>query len=441
MARLSSVWAFEMHGASYVDVCCSSVSPSQPLAPDAFVTMAVRKVMKVMKKETSYARLSPLAKGRIIGMREKGAERGEIAKKVKKTDGASPSIKTVDDVLARFEEDPEWDGTEDRTAGGRPRDVTEKQLEKIQNILLMEVGKHVVSAAYVKRILKELRHVPDRTIQRSFRRLGYSYLYRRRKQAIGDKYKPARLAYCKWLLRQDQAFLDKFAYVDGTAFYRPRTEEEQRDQTRACLGPRGWRLADGSDSLEDKNVGHSAYAKSQGKVVKIWGLFFNGRLEYWVFPEETDEKGKKKSANMTGARYNYFVKTFLAQWKRRCYPRFPKGEKVPLVKDFERFLRWDETKEFDNMKAERDAGFSTVKHHPKVSPDFNAIEGWWKVVQQRLSLTAPVALESRAAFLKRLRCTVVWLNKNARDHAMKLCTNQKVRARDVKKLQGARCRW
>ena len=257
----------------------------------------------------------------------------------------------------------------------------------------------------------------------------------------GDKYKPDRLLYCDWLLKQVQTFLNKFAYVDGTTFFLPRDEEEKSDKQRACLGRRGWRLEDGSDSLEDKNVGPSAYAKSQGKPVKIWGLFFNGRLEYWVLPEEVDDKGKKKTVNMTGARYNYFVKTFLAKWKRKCYPSFPKGEKVPLVKDYEKFLRWDKTKEFDNMGAERAAGFNTVKQHPKVSPDLNAIEGWWRVVQQRLYLTAPVALESRADFLKRLRRTVDWLNKNARAQAKKLCTNQKERARAVKKLDGARCKW
>ena len=103
--------------------------------------------------------------------------------------------------------------------------------------------------------------------------------------------------------------------------------------------------------------------------------FFNGRLEYWVLPEEATEKGKKKSANMTGARYNYFVKTFLKKWKRKCYPNFPRDEKVPLIKDHEKFLRWDRTKEIDNMGAERDAGFKTVVQHPKLSPDFNAIEG------------------------------------------------------------------
>ena len=408
------------------------------------VAMPFSKVMKTVTKrakQLTFARLSPLAKGRIIGLREKGAKRSEIADRVPKKDGLAPSLKAIDNVLDRFEQEPEWDGCEHRTAGGRPRDVTVKQLESIRKILVREVGKTRVSATYVKRVLPELRRVPDRTIQRSFQRLGYAYLRRRGKQAIGEKFKPARLKYCDWLLKQDQTFLNKFAYVDGTTFYRPRTEEEQRDQERAALGPRGWRLEDGSDALEDKNVGASSYAKSQGKPIKIWGLFFNGRLEYWALPEETDAKGKKKSMNMTGARYHYFVTTFWKSWKRKCYPNFPKDEKVPLIKDYERFLRWGVDSDYNNLKAESDAGFSTVKMHPKSSPDFNAIEGWWRVLQERLSVTAPVSRESRADFLKRLRRTVTWLNDHARNHAKSLCTNQKARARAVKKLQGARCQW
>ena len=403
-------------------------------------SMPVHKEMRKLK-QPSFARLSASGKGRIVGMREKGTGRAEIMQRVQKQDGKSPSFKTVDFILQRFDDDPDWDGVEDRTAGGRPRGLTAKQEKKSQKILLRDVGKHVVSATHVKRNFKEIRRVSDKTLQRTFHRLGYDYLYRRGKAAIGDKYKPARLKYCDWLLKQEQSFLNTFAYVDGTTFFRPRTEEENRDKQRACLGPRGWRLADGSDSLEDKHVAASSYAKSQGKPVKIWGLFFNGRLEYWTLPEERDAKGKKKSANMTGARYNKFVKTFFAKWRRKCYPTFPKKSKVPLIKDFEKFLRWDHKKDFDNMKAERDAGFSTVAQHPKLSPDFNAIEGWWSVLQQRLYLTAPVALEPRSDFLKRLRRTVAWLNKHARQHGKKLCTNQKERARAVKKLQGARCKW
>ena len=122
----------------------TSVATSLPLAAGALDAMPFLKVMKKFTK-ISYARLSPLAKGRIIGMREKGAKREDIRTEVKKTDGSSPSLLTVDLVLDRFKKDPEWDGCEKRTAGGRPRDVTEEQLAEIHKILLRDVGKHLVS--------------------------------------------------------------------------------------------------------------------------------------------------------------------------------------------------------------------------------------------------------------------------------------------------------
>ena len=149
-----------------------------------------------MKRKPSFARLSPLAKGRIIGMREAGFKRGVIAKKVKKKDGRATTIRTVDTILQRFSEDPDWDGVEHREAGGRPRLLTLKQEAKILQVLLRDVGRQVVSASHVKRNLPELRRVSDRLVQRTFHRMGYAYRYRRRKAAVGEQYKPARLKYC-----------------------------------------------------------------------------------------------------------------------------------------------------------------------------------------------------------------------------------------------------
>ena len=71
--------------------------------------MPAIKVMKKTKKP-SFARLTPLAKGRIVGLREVGTERKNIVQRVKKKDGKSPSLQAVDNVLQRFKEDPEWDG-------------------------------------------------------------------------------------------------------------------------------------------------------------------------------------------------------------------------------------------------------------------------------------------------------------------------------------------
>ena len=88
------------------------------------------------------------------GMREKGAESAEIAGVVKKTDGTSASVQTGDSILQRLKEAPEGNGREDRIAGGRPRDVAAKQLKSIRRSLLRDVGKHVESATYVKRMLR-----------------------------------------------------------------------------------------------------------------------------------------------------------------------------------------------------------------------------------------------------------------------------------------------
>lgn len=155
-------------------------------------TMPVRKAMKKAARKVSFARLSPLAKGRIIGMREAGTERKDIAKQVKKKDGRSPSILAVDNVLGRFKEQPDWDGIEEREAGGRPRDLSPRQEAQILKILLQDVGKLVVSATHVKSSLPDIRSIPDRTIQRTFERLGYAYLYRRAEACWPDP--PAKIA-------------------------------------------------------------------------------------------------------------------------------------------------------------------------------------------------------------------------------------------------------
>ena len=94
-----------------------------------------------------------------------------------------------------------------------------------------------------------------------------------------------------------------------------------------------------------------------------------------------------------------------------------------------------------NLRALRNAGCVVVQRHPKYSPDLNAIEGWWRVLRERLEQAAPEELETRDAFVARLRRTVNWLNEHRWEQGLKLCTNQKERAADVNLLLGAKTKW
>ena len=173
---------------------------------------------------------------------------------------------------------------------------------------------------------------------------------------------------CRGSTGQPRRDLLRWAYVDGTSFYLARTPEEHADNQRASLGKHVWRLETGQDSLEDKNVGASSYAKAQGLPIKIWGFFCDGRLEYYVLPKALTSKGKVTTQHMNGRRYRHMVRTKFATWRRNCWPR----GRVFIAKDYERFLRHPAT-----VEAEAEAGCDPIEQFPKCSPDFNAIEGWW----------------------------------------------------------------
>ena len=85
-----------------------------------------------------------------------------------------------------------------------------------------------------------------------------------------------------------------------------------------------------------------------------------------------------------------------------------------------------------HLRAGEDAGFKTLNAHAKRSPDLNAVENAWDLLQDRLLLTAPVQLEA-------LRQIVGWMDQNARKSGRALRRDQKKRATQVKKLKGARC--
>ena len=60
--------------------------------------MATRK--RKRSPSPSYVRLDAFARGEILGMRQAGATREEIQRKVRKKDGRSASATGIDDVIA-----------------------------------------------------------------------------------------------------------------------------------------------------------------------------------------------------------------------------------------------------------------------------------------------------------------------------------------------------
>ena len=56
----------------------------------------------------SFARLTPAARNRIIGMALASAPKSEMRDKVRKTDGLPPSLRAIDDLLTIVRDDPEW---------------------------------------------------------------------------------------------------------------------------------------------------------------------------------------------------------------------------------------------------------------------------------------------------------------------------------------------
>ena len=58
----------------------------------------------------------------------------------------------------------------------------------------------------------------------ALRRLGLAWRLRRCKTAVLKKHRSSRVAYCRWVLRQPQSELNRWAYIDGTTFYLAGTE-------------------------------------------------------------------------------------------------------------------------------------------------------------------------------------------------------------------------
>ena len=217
----------------------------------------------------TYSRMDVWARGMIWGMSLMGASRDQICEAVLKRDGTAPTVRAVDDVIARKRAEPEWRGEE--VHSGRPKVLTAAQQQRLVDLVFAERGKAKVTVNFCRRRLRFLRKVSRQTVERALCNAGLRWLRRRSKTLVPHLGKLARIKYADWLLSRRQDFLNRFAYTDGTTFYLARGPADEANKKRAALGKHVWRMANGKDGLWDENVGPSLYAKSQGSGTRKWG--------------------------------------------------------------------------------------------------------------------------------------------------------------------------
>lgn len=181
-----------------------------------------------MPPKTSFARFTPFSRGKIVGKAKEGASTKAIRKTVLKKDGRLASLRAIDAVVAKANSDPSWQG-EDSSAGGRPPAFTPSQVCELKKLIDDEVGLAKVTIPYMRKRLPFLRAVTLECVRLTLQRLGLAWRLRRRKAAVARKYKPDRLKYSRWVLKQPDAELKRWAYVDGTSIYLARTAEEHED--------------------------------------------------------------------------------------------------------------------------------------------------------------------------------------------------------------------
>ena len=365
----------------------------------------------------AMARLTPFEVGQVKAHAYHGLGPAEIARIVKKSDGAAPSEQGIADVLQRLADEPKWRG-ERKRGSGRPR-CTPRSLDKaIVKEVFRSRGSRKVTVAYLQQKIPAARRISRSCVAARLQEAGLMYLRRRKKSLVPEKYKQERLDFAESVKRMHHATLRRWAYTDGMVFYLDRSDVGVEHTQRAALGAFVWRKADCSDAMYSDCVGPSAYNKAQGLPVRVWGVLARGVLHITILPE---------GEVMNRWWYAWIIEHRFPGWLGDC---------DKIVQDFERCLRCPEP-----LAAFAKLSVGLVENYPRCSQDLNAIENAWALLRDRVYETMPTHVESRADFCVRLRYAVEWLNRNRHSRLLELCDNQKERASKVLEHEGGRTKW
>jgi hypothetical protein len=228
-------------------------------------------------KTSSRTHLNPFLRGVVYGLFLAGYTYQEIADEVTKPDGEHLCQQSVASVVesAKACGGLEWDG-EQALGAGRPRCTSDALDKQILRLVFKYRGKAVVTVNFIKKHIMAARKLSDRTVSRRLGDAGLAWLRRRRKTLVSEVHRALRVEWAQWVLARTVATLSRWAYTDGTVFYLARDATSQLSKARAALGPYVWRRADGSDALYEDCVGPSAYWKSQGLPIRLWGVLAAG---------------------------------------------------------------------------------------------------------------------------------------------------------------------
>lgn len=361
--------------------------------------------------------LGPFEIGQIKAHMSHGLGPLPISRHVVWSDGTGWSDTAISNAMEKISKNPHWQG-ERKVGSGAQRKTTARPDGKIIREVIRNRGKRKVTVKHLRRTFPELKDVGNTLIESRLHDAGLAWLKRRRKTIVEEKHLQPRLDYANYVSHVTQEFLDKWAYSDGTVFYRDRTPEESEHGKRRALGVYVWRRSDASDALYEDCIGPSKYNKAQGEPIRVWGLLADGILHVCVLP---------KGQVMNRWWYSWLIEARFHGWLGNC---------KYLVQDYERCLRCEEP-----LEAMRSIDLKLVDKYPKASPDLNAIENAWNFLRERLDETYPTKLEDRDDFIRRLHNAVSWVNRNKGDALLTLSRNQKRRAQDVMNNDGGRTQW
>ena len=117
-----------------------------------------------------------------------GAGPAQTVKKMKKPDKVLLKPRSVRKIVQKFTENPNWDGSREEGTGPIPI-LTDEDKKRTVKIVIKHRGKEVVTTGPIKKTLRDLRDVSDRTISRALHEAGLAWRRRRRERAVTKKHR------------------------------------------------------------------------------------------------------------------------------------------------------------------------------------------------------------------------------------------------------------